>query len=258
MQKRNTQQRRNAIMQSLQSLGEVSVDELSQTLGVSEVTIRKDLATLELSGLLLRKFGGAVLVQTDGSELATESPSKAAIAKLAASLIRDHDRIIIDSGSTTAALIPELKQKRGLVIMTNCIYTANQILEQDNSHQLLMTGGTWDQQSHSFQGKMAENTVQEYNFDFAFVGASGIDITQGTTTFNELTQLTQTIASVSRQVVVMADASKVSRKMPNQELRWSQISTLITDTSLSSSDQQIIESQGVAVLTASKQESFIR
>ena len=62
--------------------------------------------------------------------------------------------IIIDSGSTTACLIPELAKKRGLVIMTNCLHMANAIQELDSSHQLLMTGGTWDQQSHSFQGKM--------------------------------------------------------------------------------------------------------
>lgn len=250
MQKRNTQQRRNMIMQTLQLKGDVAVDELSLKLQVSEVTIRKDLAALELSGLLLRKFGGAVMPQQDASELTMISPAKTAIAKMAASLIQDHDRIIIDSGSTTAALIPELRHKRGLVIMTNCLYTANAILEQDNSHQLLMTGGTWDQQSHSFQGKMAENTVSAYNFDFAFVGASGIDINHGTTTFNELTQLTQTIAQVSKEVVVMAECSKISRKMPNQELGWQQISILITDQQMSETSEQLITHKGVKVFSA--------
>ncbi len=251
MQKRNTQQRRNLIMQSLHASGEVSVEQLSTQLAVSEVTIRKDLGALELSGMLLRKFGGAVVIPTDTEELTAHSPAKTAIAKAAAKLIKDHDRIIIDSGSTTAALVPVLREKRGLVIMTNCMYTANQILEQDNSHQLLMTGGTWDNQSHSFQGQMAENTIKAYNFDLAFVGASGIDLERGTTTFNELTQVTNTIAEVSQRVVVMAESGKVARKMPNQELTWQQISVLISDDTLADNDKQTIKQHGVTIICAS-------
>ena len=97
---------------------------------------------------------------------------------------------------------------------------------------------------------MAENTVSAYNFDFAFVGASGIDINQGTTTFNELTQLTQTIAEVSKAVVVMAESSKITRKMPNQELDWQQISILITDQDMSETDEQLITHKGVKVFSA--------
>ena len=100
MQKRNTQQRRRAIVEQLNLTGEVAVDELARLFSTSEVTIRKDFVELESSGLLLRKFGGAILLPTSSSELSDEklSPHKKAIAGAAASLIRDHNRIIIDSG----------------------------------------------------------------------------------------------------------------------------------------------------------------
>ncbi|MEP1553261.1 DeoR/GlpR family DNA-binding transcription regulator, partial [Paraglaciecola sp.] len=178
MQKRNTQQRRRAIIERLNHEGEVSVDELSKAFSTSEVTIRKDLAELENNGLLLRKFGGAVLLPRESSELSSEKVStrKIAIAKLAATLIKDHNRIIIDSGSTTSALIPELKNKLGLVVMTNSLHVATSVLEQENEPKVLMTGGTWDSQSHSFQGQMAEQMLKAYNFDQAFLGAAGIDI----------------------------------------------------------------------------------
>ena len=65
---------------------------------------------------------------------------------------------------------------------------------------------------------MAELVLNEYNFDQAFIGAAGLDPLKGTTTFNELTQLSQTMAKVSNQVIVMAESEKLQRKIPNVEL----------------------------------------
>ncbi|MCF2947516.1 DeoR/GlpR family DNA-binding transcription regulator [Paraglaciecola aquimarina] len=255
MQKRNTQQRRRAIIERLNQDGEVSVDLLSKAFSTSEVTIRKDLAELENNGLLLRKFGGAVLLPTESSELSSEKVStrKIAIAKLAATLIKDHNRIIIDSGSTTSALIPELKTKLGLVVMTNSLHVANSLLERENEPKVLMTGGSWDAQSHSFQGQMAEQMLRAYNFDQAFLGAAGLDIEKGTTTFNELTHLSRVMAEVSNQVIVLAESEKLQRKIPNVELPWQSISTLITDDQIDLNTKQLIEQQGVKVLCASAQ-----
>jgi DeoR/GlpR family transcriptional regulator of sugar metabolism len=252
MQKRNTQQRRRAIVEQLNRCGEVAVDELSKLFSTSEVTIRKDFAALENSGLLLRKFGGAILLPTGSSELSSEKVSirKKAIAAMAASLIKDHNRIIIDSGSTTAALLPEITAKAGLLVMTNSLQVANYLLEQENEHKVLMTGGTWDTQSHSFQGKMAEFVLQEYNFDQAFIGAAGLDPQKGTTTFNELTQLSQVMAKVSNQVIVMAESEKLQRKIPNVELPWSAISVLVTDDQIPADVKQQIEQHGVDVICA--------
>lgn len=108
MTKRNTQQRRHAIVTLLQQQGEVSVDALALKFETSEVTIRKDLAALEKTGLLLRRYGGAVVVPQEMTQTLSEPPSrnKLAIAQAAADLIKDHNRIIIDCGSTTLGLFP--------------------------------------------------------------------------------------------------------------------------------------------------------
>jgi DeoR/GlpR family transcriptional regulator of sugar metabolism len=252
LQKRNTQQRRRAIIERLNADGEVSVEALAQSLSTSEVTIRKDLAELEQSGLLLRKYGGAVQLPSSASELSSEKLSlrKQAIAKKAATLIKDHNRIIIDSGSTTAALLPELKQKLGLLVMTNSLHVANTLLEGENEPHVLMTGGTWDAQSHSFQGKMAEQMLKAYNFDQAFVGAAGLDTQRGTTTFNELTQLSMTMAEVSNQVIVLAESEKLQRKIPNVELPWSTIDILVTDEDIAPSAIEELNQHGVQVICA--------
>ncbi|WP_199610009.1 DeoR/GlpR family DNA-binding transcription regulator [Flocculibacter collagenilyticus] len=255
MQKRNTQQRRRHIVDLLTEHGEVSVDQLAQRLATSEVTIRKDLAALESNGLLLRRFGGAVPVPQEIISPAIEekvSKRKQALAQAAASLIRDHNRIIIDSGSTTSALLPELIAKNGLVVMTNSLSIADAIHELENEPTLLMTGGTWDPRSESFQGKLAEQVLRAYDFDQLFIGCDGIDLASGTTTYNELYSLSQVMAEVAREVVVMAESDKVGRKIHNLELPWSAISVLITDTALSDEATRIIEQQGVRVIRAAE------
>ncbi|GIU52999.1 XRE family transcriptional regulator [Shewanella sp. KT0246] len=252
MNKRNTQQRRNNIISILSQQGEVSVDDLSLRFETSEVTIRKDLATLEEAGLLLRRYGGAVAVPDEATQpfSAKIAPNKLSIAKKAAQLIKDHNRIIIDSGSTTSGLIQQLDNLRGLLVMTNSLQLANAIHELENEPTLLMTGGTWDPHSESFQGQIAEQVLRSYNFDQLFIGADGIDLERGTTTFNELTGLSKVMAEVSREVIVMLESDKFGRRIPNLELAWENISVLVTDDRLPADMVNKITQYGVKVLLA--------
>src|SRR5690625_7934076 len=109
MHKRNTQQRRRAIIDTLTARGEVTVEALAQQFATSEVTIRKDLAALEASGLLLRRYGGAVPVpqelMNDGGA-GRISERKQALAQAAAELVGEHNRLFIDSRTTDGASLP--------------------------------------------------------------------------------------------------------------------------------------------------------
>ncbi|RMQ70485.1 Transcriptional regulator, DeoR family [Pseudomonas syringae pv. tomato] len=252
MTKRNTPQRRHNILALLNEQGEVSVDDLARRFETSEVTIRKDLAALETNGLLLRRYGGAIPLP---HELISESSQpvsryKKAIARAAVSRIREHARIIVDSGSTTAALIPELGQQPGLVVMTNSLHVARALTDLEHEPVLLMTGGTWDPHSESFQGQVAEQVLRSYDFDQLFIGADGIDLIRGTTTFNELLGLSRVMAEVAREVVVMVEADKVGRKIPNLELPWSSIHTLITDDRLPVEARDQIQARGINLICA--------
>jgi DeoR/GlpR family transcriptional regulator of sugar metabolism len=252
MSKRNTQQRRHSIISELNEHGEVSVDSLAKKFGTSEVTIRKDLAALENSGLLLRRYGGAVPLPRDIIEHKFEKVSKrkVSIARKAATLIRDHNRIIIDSGSTTSALVKELNRKQGLIVMTNSLAIASDLHALENEPTLLMTGGTWDTHSESFQGQVAESVLRSYDFDQLFIGADGIDIDRGTTTFNELLGLSRVMADVSREVIVLVESDKINRKIPNVEIPWQNIDILITDADLSDELKAKILQQDVNLLIA--------
>ncbi len=224
---------------------------LATSFNTSLVTIRKDLAALEADGLVLRRHGGAILMPSEVL-LPDENVSnrKLALGKLAASLVKDHDRIVIDSGSTTTQMLRHLNQKRGLVVMSNSIYIAQALLELETEPTVLMTGGTWDNQSHSFQGAMAEQVLRSYNFDAAFIGAAGLDPARGSTTYNELTELTEVMAEVSRQVVVVAESEKFERRMPNLELPWKKIDKLITDDQIPTATLVALQDKGVEVMVA--------
>ncbi|ENY71331.1 DeoR/GlpR family DNA-binding transcription regulator [Aeromonas diversa] len=253
MTKRNTQQRRHAIVALVQEQGEVSVDTLARHFSTSEVTIRKDLAVLETGGLLLRRYGGAIPLPTE--MVAEENPEqvskrKQAIARAAAERLRDHNRVIIDSGTTTSAMIPLLGSKRGLIVMTNSLNVAGALRELENEPTLLMTGGTWDPHSESFQGQVAEQVLRSYDFDQLFIGADGIDLERGTTTFNELVGLSRVMAEVSREVIVMVESEKIGRRIPNLELPWGRIQTLVTDDALAPEAREKIQAQGVTLICA--------
>ena len=252
MSKRNTPQRRHAILALLNEQGEVSVDALARAFATSEVTIRKDLAELEKNGLLLRRYGGAVTMPQEliGEPAQPVSAGKQAIARAAVGLIREHARIIIDSGSTTAAMIPQLGRQPGLVVMTNSLNVASALRDIEHEPVLLMTGGTWDPHSESFQGQVAEQVLRSYDFDQLFIGADGIDLERGTTTFNELLGLSRVMAEVAREVIVMVESDKVGRRIPNLELPWSSVHTLITDDRLDSQVAEQIRARGVQLILA--------
>lgn len=252
MSKRNTPQRRHTILALLAEQGEVSVDALAQHFATSEVTIRKDLAALEKNGLLLRRYGGAVPVPQELISEPTQpiSPYKQAIARAGVARIREHARIIIDSGTTTAAMIPQLGYKPGLVVMTNSLNVANALRDIEHEPVLLMTGGTWDPHSESFQGQVAEQVLRSYDFDQLFIGADGIDLERGTTTFNELLGLSRVMAEVAREVIVMVESDKIGRRIPNLELPWSSVHTLITDERLDAQAAEQIRARGTQLILA--------
>jgi|TARA_B110000211_G_scaffold38443_1_gene39130 DeoR/GlpR family transcriptional regulator of sugar metabolism len=248
-------QRRAGIIKWVNTHGYAQVEFLAAQFSTSEVTIRKDLAALADQKKLIRQFGGAApLPASQGETNVVNLPSsiKQNIGKLAASRIQQGSKIVLDCGSTIAALLPCLRDIPNLVVMTNALDAASQLTKSNNEPTILMTGGTWDSASRSFQGAMAEQLVSAYSFDMAFIGAAGIDVSRGTTTFNELTGLTRAMARAAHEVVVMATSNKLSNKMPNLELGWENISTLVTDNGISDEDKYLIEQQGVTVLVAAQ------
>jgi len=250
MPRASTLDRRTHILRQLSRDGRVQVEELATTHQTSQVTIRKDLSELEAKGHLIRRHGGAIAANLTQTPPEKVSNQKKAIGAAAAQRIRNHSRVLIDFGSTTSAMIPFLAEKTGLVIMTNSLKTAQAVLALNPPPTLLMTGGTWDIRTESLQGQIAEQVLSSYDFDQLVIGCDGIDPTRGTTTFNELTGLSQHMAAAAREVIVVATSDKIGRRIPTLELSWQSIDQLITDDALDSRVRQDIEQQGVEVILA--------
>jgi DeoR/GlpR family transcriptional regulator of sugar metabolism len=270
----SVEERRKRIVEWVNNNGHTRVEALASQFNASEVTIRKDLTALAAQGALIRQFGGAVpavsSVASSTPAFTVTSPQhpthqnpapqkfvpsasnalSSAIGQCAANLVKPGSKLVIDCGSTTSAILPYLSALDDLVVMTNTLSTANYLTQCDTEPTVLMAGGTWDALSQSFQGSMAEQLVSAYSFDIAFIGAAGIDVERGTTTFNELTGVTRAMANAASKVVVMASAKKLLHKMPNLELGWNKISVLITDDTISDSDKTNIENKGVTVIVA--------
>lgn len=123
--------------------------------------------------------------------------------------------IILDNGSTTLQMVPWLVERVALTVMTNSLLIINEAVARDSNMTLLMPGGTYRKRSSSFHGGLAEQAFRAYTFDKLFIGADGFDIEQGTTTFNEAYQVSQSMCQAAKQIIVVTDSSKFGRKTPN-------------------------------------------
>jgi DeoR/GlpR family transcriptional regulator of sugar metabolism len=207
-------QRREQILAYLSVRDRTSVGELSQVLGVSEVTVRKDLDVLESQGVLTRVHGGAVVSGRGRLELyfATREQDhleeKRHIAQAAAALIRSEQRIFLDASTTALQIARLIKDREDLVVVTNGIYTA---LELNFSEGIttIVIGGTMRRRSSSLVGSLNYNSLQRLRVDIGFFGARGVTARDGLMESDiDEAQLKQQLVSTSGLVVGIADSSK--------------------------------------------------
>jgi len=254
----NSFERRNKIVDMVNSQGSVLVLDLSNTFGISEVTIRADLRMLEEKGLVTRFHGGAArpgssMMEAENVEVMLEDryqlakDPKKRIADAAASMIKDGMTVILDSGSTTLLIAEALLKKANITVITNSLPAAF-ALSDNKDITLVVCGGTVRHKTHSMHGTLAEHSLQGISADIMFVGADGMDMTNGITTFNEGYSISAVMASAAHKVVAVLDASKFNRRGFNQVLPIKQINCIITDDSISREDKIELEKSGLEVV----------
>lgn len=243
----NSFERRNKIVELVNSQGSVLVIDLSNNFGISEVTIRADLRLLEEKGLVTRFHGGAAkpgatMLDNENQEVVLEeryrlaSDPKKRIAQAAASMIEEGMTVILDSGSTTMLIAEALTKRTNITVITNSLPAAF-ALSENKDITLVVCGGTVRHKTHSMHGTIAERSLQGISADLMFVGADGIDTTNGITTFNEGYSISSVMAAAAHKVVAVVDASKFNRRGFNQVLPMEKIDVVITDDSISDKDR---------------------
>lgn len=250
-------ERRHRILELLHAHGRVTVEALAARFLTSAVTIRTDLAALESGGTVERTHGGALLRrEADDQPLKVKRTlhhaEKVRIATVAASLIEDGETIILDSGTTTAEIARQIRkfEDRSINVITNALNIAMLLLEVPFV-RLIMPGGILRPESNSLFGHMAEAALADLQADRLFLGADGLDPERGVMTPHlPEAQLNAKMIEISRQVVAVADSSKLMRRNICLIARIEQLHMLITDDAADSAVLAELSRRGVAVRLA--------
>ena len=228
-------ERQQETVEQTYKMGKVEVVELAGKYQVSTVTIRNDLNNLDRKGLLIRTHGGAVKNNNIVKELSMKEKHrkhlsvKQKLAFVAASLIKDGESIILDSGTTTEEIAKQLHKHRNMVIMTNGLNIAAELAAIEEA-EVILTGGTLRKKSLSFYGRQAELSLKNLHFDKVFLGVDGInDNAYLTTHFEHEASLNQVMCDIAKEVIAVADSSKFRRNGCYIIRSFDAIDTIVTD-----------------------------
>ena len=227
----------------------VSVQELSEALKLSMVTIRKDLEDLEEQGLLRRQHGYAAKASPDSinSRMAIHYPEKKAIAQKAVELITPMETIMIESGSTCALFALEAARQKDATIITNSAYIARYLNQAPTAHVILL-GGDYDMVAEVTTGPVTQLCAQEYHVNKLFVGVDGYTEENGFTNVNHtLSCVVKELAKRADQVIVLTTSEKFGRQSVARLFSSEDVHTVVTDSRLSDDYRRILESHGIHV-----------
>jgi DeoR family transcriptional regulator of aga operon len=251
----STVSRRKEILHILSDKGEVFVEDLVERFKVSGVTVRNDLDQLEQKNLLIRARGGAIKMETgvaidqrvvDKNRINFQEKSR--IGRKASQLVVESDTIIIDSGSTTAEMVRNLPELQDLTVITNAMNIANQLITRPNIN-VIIPGGYLRKNSLSLVGPQAEKSLRNFNVDKAFLGVDGFDTKHGIYTPNvEEARLNEIMIEISKEVILLADSSKFTRRSFAFICSIDQINKVITDNGIKPDDKKRLEDAGVQVI----------
>jgi len=246
--------RHAAILHKLKEEGRVKINELSEELKVSGVTIRKDLKLLEDKHLLFRTHGGASMSNPYMNERTINEKElinihvKKAIAEAAMQLIGEKDSIIIGSGTTVFQLAHILETTRPLTVITPAVKVTLELCNKANI-EVLQLGGIIRKNSSSVAGDVAQRILAEISSGILFLGIDGIDLDFGLsiTNLSEAALNKQMIAS-AQVVVILADSTKFGKRGLGKVCGFDQVHYIITDANTPSKVIKALEEKDIKVI----------
>jgi len=249
-------ERRRLIAESIRSRGVVSVTEMAEALGTTDITLRRDLRAMAKEGLLVRTHGGAVLPAGLGhepsySEKARQAGAeKAAIARLAVAMIQPGDSILLGPGTTTLALARLLVSSPELTVVTNSLLVAQALMEAPHV-EVILTGGTLRRSIHALVGPATEESVRALRASQAFISGNGFTADRGLSTPSPVVAATdRALAGAAQHVVVLADYTKIGQETMCQTVPAARVHTLITDSRAAMEELEAIRAAGLEVRVA--------
>jgi DeoR family transcriptional regulator of aga operon len=257
-----TDKRAKEILRHLLSHGRASVEELTETLKTSPASIRRDLIRLEACGLVNRTHGGAMLAGNGGplyepfrfdasfqvreDRFATE---KQRIARAAAALVQENETIGFSAGTTTTLVARQMLHRKNINIITNAVNIGMELCSSARL-QTTLTGGSlrWAG-AFSLVGPAAIESLSVVVMDRLFLSATGVDAKHGATLIQpDEAAMFRGMARQARQIVVVADSSKMGLVSPAVVCQPKEIDLLITDNGIAEEAAAAFAEAGVKVL----------
>jgi DeoR/GlpR family transcriptional regulator of sugar metabolism len=233
-------QRQALILEQVRELGAVRVADLVTSLGVSDMTVRRDLELLHGRGLIEKVHGGAAALE--GSSLfepgftaksSLMQAEKNAIADAAASLVTAGTAIAMSAGTTTFAMAKRLVDIPGITVLTNSVPVADVLYRDGRPDQTVILTGGVRTPSDALVGQFAVEVIRSLHVDTVFLGTHGMDARSGYTTPNILeAETNRALIEAGRRLVVLADHTKWGTSGISSVGRLEEADTIITDAGL--------------------------
>jgi DeoR/GlpR family transcriptional regulator of sugar metabolism len=244
------------VLELLETREVVTVAELAQTFGVSEVTVRNDLGILAGKGLVARIRGGARALQRGQSEVAfdvrlrVQQDEKRAIARAAAALVGDGEAIALDSSTTAYYIALELREKQELVVVTNGLRIASALADAPGV-SAIVPGGVLRLAAMSLVGDFASSVLRNTSIGKGFFGARGISLDRGLMDLNpEEVRIKREMAEVCERVIGVFDHTKWRRTALLSFVPTDRIDAIVTDASAPAELVEEWRNRGVEVVAA--------
>ncbi len=257
-------QRQALILERIREDGAVRVADLVRELGVSDMTVRRDMEFLHARGLIEKVHGGATAVP--GSALfepgfaaksALQQAEKEAIAEAAAALVQPGVAVGISAGTTTYAIARRLVDVPGLTIVTNSIRVADVLGDPRQAGQTVVLTGGVRTPSDALVGPFAVSVLQKVHLDLVFMGVHGMDVRAGFTSPNLLeAETNRAMVEAARLLVVVADHTKWGVVGLSSFARLDQADILITDSGLEPAPREELASHVRQLITAEPRASL--
>lgn len=208
--------RHKTILEKVRSAGRIYVKDIAELLGVTEVTIRRDLAVLQNDGLVTKTYGGAVLAAPEVSSSVRyrqtkKVSAKKTIGKLAGDLVKDGDIIYLEAGSTCYEIIPYLANRKNLSVIVNSLYLMRRLHEQPG-HRVIIIGGEYRPERMDMVGPGAEAAIAQLGGFKAFTGADDIAIDAGISGADRVTVgFAKMVLKRASEVIFVGDNTKFDK-----------------------------------------------
>jgi len=251
-----TPERQKQILSLLSQQGRLSVAEIVDQFSISEATARRDLETVAAEGRAQRVHGGVIALEQAPPELPIlereneQAAEKARIGHAAASLVANHETVFLGSGTTVLEIARNLRDHKDLTVITNSLPVLN-ILTGRNEITVVSLGGMLRESELSFIGHITEQALVEVRADKVFMGTRGVSLEHGLT--NDYLQETLTDRAIlkgGREVIIVADHTKVNRVATVLLAPLDQMHTFVTDSKADRKFVQALKRQGIQVVIA--------